>query len=47
MTRFIRLEKLKESFQDSVLLDEVVHALSDSEFDKIAEHIERMWGINE
>ena len=46
MKRFILLEELKEHFQDGVLLDEIVHALSDAQFEEIYEHIKRMWGIN-
>ena len=45
MNRFEYLDKLREYFNDSKLLEEIVHAMSDTEAKEIFDYICRMWSI--
>lgn len=45
MNRFDYLDELREYFNDSELLEEIVHAMSDAEAEDIFDYICRMWSI--
>lgn len=45
MNRFDYLDFLRQYFDDSKLLKEIVHAMSDAEAEDIFDYICRMWSI--
>ena len=45
MNRFDYLDFLRQYFDDSELLEEIVHAMSDAEAEDIFDYICRMWNI--
>lgn len=45
MNRFDYLDFLRQYFDDSELLEEIVHAMSDAEAEDIFDYICRMWSI--
>lgn len=45
MNRFDYLDELREYFNDSELLEEIVHAMSDAEAKETFDYICRMWSI--
>ena len=45
MNRFDYLDFLRQYFDDSELLEEIIHAMSDAEAEDIFDYICRMWSI--
>jgi len=46
MNRHQRLELLREHFNDTKLLNEIVIGMSNDEFKESYEHINRMWDLH-